>query len=56
METLKKLGLIVIAMICIIFVISSADLLPGIAIDDIFYVIGAIASFGKIKQINAEVA
>ena len=54
METIKKLGLIVIALICIIFVISPADLMPGIAIDDIFYVIGAIASFGKVKQITSE--
>lgn len=56
MDALKKLGLIVIAMICIFFVISPVDLLSGIAIDDVFYVIGAIASFGKIKKINAKVA
>lgn len=56
MDTLKKLILIVIAMICIIFVISPVDLFPGMVIDDIFYAVGAIASFGKIKKINAEVA
>lgn len=52
METIKKLGLIVIALLCIVFVISPADLLPGIAIDDIFYIVGAIASFGKAKRLS----
>ena len=52
METIKKFGLIVIALLCIVFVISPADLLPGIAIDDIFYIVGAIASFSKAKRLS----
>lgn len=54
METIKKLALLVIALLCIVFLISPADLLPGVAVDDIFYIIVAIASCGKIKHMTKE--
>lgn len=52
MEMIKKLVLFIIALLCIVFVISPADLLPGIMIDDILYIIGAIIVFGKANQIK----
>ena len=56
MENLKKLGLIIAAVLCAALIISPADILPGIAVDDIVYVIGVIASLGKMKSISAEAA
>lgn len=55
MDFIKKLALAAIMIICAVFFVSPVDLMPGVAIDDIFYIIGAIASFvGEIKMLNAK--
>ena len=56
MKDFKKIGLLVAAILCAALIISPADILSGIGVDDIIYLIGAIASFGKIKKISAEPA
>ena len=45
MDFFKKGILLLICIFCAILLISPVDFLPGLHIDDVIYVIGAIASF-----------
>lgn len=52
MDFFKRFGLFFIATLCVIFLISPADVMPGMAIDDILYLVGAVASIGKVKELK----
>ena len=45
MDFFKKGILLLICIFCAVLLISPVDFLPGLHIDDVIYVIGAIASF-----------
>ena len=45
MDFFKKGVLLLICIFCAVLLISPVDFLPGMHIDDVIYVIGAIASF-----------
>ena len=45
MDSIKKGFLLLICIFCAVLLISPVDFLPGMHIDDVIYVIGAIASF-----------
>ena len=44
MDFIKKGFLLLICIFCAVLLISPVDFLPGLHIDDVIYVIGAIAS------------
>ena len=50
METVKKIFLVAAAAVCVILLISPADFMPGVGLDDILYVIGAIASAAVMRS------